>query len=252
MAYETDGAVIDLSVGSQGIKARANRPIIIRDVEARIEEAYFARDAELKKFSQAMERRRPGTRWAPAEKIVKTDLRGLRLRFEIGPVWQQAALKMCLAGSKLLPAVSREDRIQAGKILRGPVIDPHPIVSQYFYRYPSVESFRPQLAHTLYVEHLGNTLRGIVQFFGTFQLYCELSGATQSSGSDAVLGWIDPIDPSERLQSVEPIGLSEPPASFDLIRAQLELAARFRHAAVQRGATPERPLLITLGLPPTG
>jgi hypothetical protein len=123
--YEAEGAAFDLSVGPNGITARAARPIVICNDASEIEEAYFATSAELARFQESMALRQPEAVWTPAEKKVETNLNGLNLQLEIGADWQQSALKTCIAASTLLSDTRPQDRRMAGEILRAPASDPH-------------------------------------------------------------------------------------------------------------------------------
>jgi hypothetical protein len=248
-AYAADGAVFDLSVGPNGITARPGQPVVTHNDEGEIEEAYFATSAELARFQESMALRQPEAVWTPAEKKVETNLNGLNLQLEIGADWQQSALKTCIAASTLLSDTRLQDRRMAGEILRAPAPDPHPIVSYYPYRYRGVDLVRPELAHTVYVEHVDHRLCGVVQVFGTFQFFCMLSSQTELSGNSAILGWADPVEAHERWEMVQPIGLKDAPPSFDLHRALVAMIGRFHHAAVQRGAAPNHSVVLRVGLP---
>ena len=239
-------AELHLSVGEHGIEARATKPIIIRDAHGKIEEAYFPDSSGREKFLRAMAKRDPGAQWIPAEKRIDATLAGLRLQFEIGAALQQLALKICISAGTLLPKVRPGDSWQTGQILRAPASDPHPIVSQYFTRYETIERTRPPLAHTVYVEHVGTQLRGLVQFFGVIQLHCNLASQTEAQGQEAILGWVDPVSLDERFETIPPIGLI-PPARFNLIPALLDIAGRFCHAASLRGGRVGERLEIRFG-----
>jgi hypothetical protein len=248
-AYAAERAVFDLSVGPKGITARAARPIVIYNDASEIEEAYFATGLELTRFKQTMALRQPDALWIPAEKRVETTLQGLNLQLEIGPDWQQSVLKSCIAASTLLSDTRPQDRRMAGEILRAPASDPHPIVPHYFYQYREIDLVRPELAHTIYVEHVDHRLCGVVQVFGTFQFFCVLSSQTELSGSNAILGWADPVESREHWEMVQPIGLKDAPPSFDLHRALVAMIGRFHHAAVQRGTATNHSVVLKVGLP---
>ncbi len=251
-ALEIDGAVIDLSVDSGGIRARSDRPIVIRDDQGNIDEIYFSRDAQLQKFVAGKKRKRPDERWLPVEKRVATNSAGLRMQMEFGPDLYQLALKMSLAGASLVPSVNVDDVLEAGKCLHQTIGDVHPRVAQYFRRIPGIDSVRPSLAHTLYVEHVGRRLVGLVQYFGVYQAFSNLSMNTHDEGHGAIFGWIDPVTLKESWADVEPLWLPEPPPGYwasEIIGAQLQWTALLHASAVQRGARDKLDVIVTAHLP---
>lgn len=252
-AYELDGAKIDLAVGSDGVKARAIHPIIVKNESGEIREAYFDDNEQKEQFLRTIRKRKPDARWVSVEKRVETKLERLRLRFEIDSVLRQLTLKTCIAASTLLTATLQQDRKSAGEVLRSiPTIEPHPLVLNSFSRIDSIDSRRPPLSHSVYVEHRDRSLSGIMQFFGAFQLRCRLSTNTENDGSHAILGWADPISQRERFESMEPVGLPEPPPGYyahELMSGTEEWWSLFCQYAMERGAvvTPELRLKTHLG-----
>jgi hypothetical protein len=77
----------------------------------------------------------------------------------------------------------------------------------------------------------------------------ELSVETQNVGDHAVLGWVDPINLCERFETIQPIGLKEPHAGFDLIGTQLDLIGRLYDAAVKRDAISKPSLVMRVRVP---
>lgn len=249
-AFEVDGALLDLTVGEHGVQARSSRPIIVEQ-DGRIEEAYFENQKEFERFIATMSERHPDIRFGETvEKRVSTNLKGLNWNLELGPVVQQLALKLCVAAATLLPNVCAVDLRQAGRVLREPAHDLHPLVSHYSFVVDAVESKRPPLAHVIYVEHRGSQLHGMVQFFGAWQLHCRLNSVTAREGAHGLIAWLDPVDETERFEFVEPIGLSSPPAFYThdhIATFQVRTIQQFIANAVARGATrPEVKLTVTL------
>jgi hypothetical protein len=118
-----------LGVGEMGVRAESAKPIIVKDAEGKITEALFADPRQLAVFNETMNRRYPDQRWEPVEKIVRTDLRGLKLELRLGWAVQQLALKMAVASASLLPNVTASDLQGAANTLHEPACEYHPRVS---------------------------------------------------------------------------------------------------------------------------
>ena len=251
-AYRVDGAILDLSVGRDGLQARPSHPIIEKDRDGTVTAAYFEKEQDLERFELINEQRRPGSKWVRDQKRVQTNLRGLHWRLDLGPALQQMALKMCTAASTLLPNIQPDDRLSVVRSLREIPSGSHDCVAQYMEPLQTIWAKRPALAHTLYVEHVGPRVYGVVEFFGAFPLFVYLAQETKSWGHHAILASLDPVNVREHFAFVEPIGLRNPPAFYtaqEIIAHQFEMVRRFICDARARGASVEPELTLTPHLP---
>ena len=174
------------------------------------------------------------------------------MTMELGPALHQLALKMCVGAATLLEPTVVDDLAQAGGCLRGVVGDVHPLSAHYFLRLAAIDSARPSLAHSLYVEHVGRRIVGLLQYFGVFQMFCALSENAARDGRCALLGWLDPITLDERWEHIEPLELPGPPPGYraeEIVYAQLQWTALLHSAAVQRGATNKLDVIVNATLP---
>jgi hypothetical protein len=251
-AHQVDGAVIDLSVGQDGLEARSSHPIILKDTEGAVTAAYFESDEELERFERTSQQRKPDAQWIRDEKRVTTNLRGLQWRFELGTALQQMALKMCVAASTLLANVHSDDFLEITRTLREVPSGPHERVAQYMHPVPSIWAKRPALAHTVYVEHVGLCVQGVVEFFGAFPLFVYHCQATKSWGHHAVLAYLDPVNVLEKFEMISPIGLASPPAFYaaeEVIQHQVRMVEKFIGSARSRGARTNPEVLLRAHLP---
>lgn len=75
-----------------------------------------------------------------------------------------------------------------------------------------IDSLRPPLSHLVYLEGDPSTGRyyGLVQFFGTIQLYAPLSRNYRGEPF-AVKGYLDPVARTEQFEGLDALRLHEPP-----------------------------------------
>lgn len=127
---------------------------------------------------------------------------------------KRTALKMCLAYAATLPNLQLSEIRDAcddlcdvsNKFL-------HRVKVPYF-KYTSLESWKTRgktslspesiqvLNHIIYVERNQSKICGIVQFFGIFQVYCNLGKNISKAEEAAILGELDPVTGKERFRNV--------------------------------------------------
>ncbi len=83
-----------------------------------------------------------------------------------------------------------------------------------FRMHAPLERLRPALSHIVFVQGDKQTkqCRGIVQLFGTIQLYLFLNDQNYTGPGFAAVALHDPHTREERFYSVDPIEITQPPA----------------------------------------
>ena len=195
-ALEIDGAVIDLSVDKGGIRARSDRPIVMRDHHGNIDRDLFPSRCATAGIRSREETKRPHEQWVPVERRVTTNLAGLRMQVEFGADLFQMALKMSLAGASLLPrskpmTCSRQavvcDKPSATFTARRAIFSPG---------IPGIDSVRQSGARAVRGAcrsaacRTGPILRRLPSFLWP-------SANTRDEGRIAVFGWLDPVTLNE-------------------------------------------------------
>lgn len=235
-AFKVEGALLDLGVGPNGVKARANQPIIERDANGEIAAAYFTNEDDLGRFWKM---RPPDEQWVETQKTISTNLSNLRFSLNFGLAIKQLALKMSLAVSTRLPNFDAAERVRACEVLQSFSGDVHPLVSHYISSTDAASTGRPPLAHTVYVEHDGKCVKGIVEFFGAFRSFVELATTTGALGRDAVFAYLDPVEVREHSGPIATLCLIPPPPAYplqEMAEHQVGMIQTFVAGAIARGA----------------
>jgi hypothetical protein len=253
-AFEASNAQMHLGVGEMGVRAESAKPIIVKDAEGKITEALFADPRQLAVFNETMNRRYPDQRWEPVEKIVRTDLRGLKLELRLGWAVQQLALKMAVASASLLPNVTASDLQGAANTLHEPACEYHPRVSSDLPRNTSSLA-RPALCHSIYVERSNGRLSALVELFGAIRYFVHLADLSSAAQDSSQFIYLDPVCAREEFQSVAPLMLGTLPLGYtadQMIQIQLDIVRALGEGAVARGATSLPSGKITARLPISG
>jgi hypothetical protein len=232
--------VVDLRVGKQGIEYRLHRPVLRLDDAGVCNEAYFTTAADERRFLAAMQRRHPEDAWVPTEERMTANLADLQPPLELGMAVHQLALKMTIAAASLLPHTRVIDVVSRVGFLDGHLPMPSPVTAHYFVTLPAVQEWCAPLSHTLYVEHVGNALVGVVSLYGVFQVYVTLNGMTSAPGAEGILLSVDPVSGNRQQRYVAPVGVVPPPAAYasaTLLDGIANWGRRIVESALARGAT---------------
>lgn len=240
-AYVHDGKPLDLSVGETGVRIKLSKPIITHDKKGEVVGAEFADKTQADNFARRMvEKGKAREVRFQQTPPPQTDLAGLKLTLEIGPVIRRVALKMCIAVSTLLPEFGAEEVAEARELLvADPSSKPVNTLAAYLI-YEEIDSRRAALSHVIYVERDRTRVYGLVQFFGVVQLFCRLGTPKGTASQAARLALLDPVTGVEQLSAIPPLNLPEPPYWLrmeeypKLIEGWMK---KFREEAIKRGAT---------------
>jgi hypothetical protein len=129
---------------------------------------------------------------------------------------RRLATKMCVALSQVFHQVSVIDENTRDYLMTGETLGSLPEIGYIFY--DALDILRPPLAHTIYVEGdaIAKLCYGVVQFYGTFQIYCILN--ENYDGPDfAYIGTHDVINQEEKFKQIEPLQLVAPMLHCDPI-----------------------------------
>jgi hypothetical protein len=222
---------MDLKIGSDQPIITASIPVI-----PKVREGKFR--AEFRSEEEARQFLRSHPKATNVEIKLVESQRQLRLpvTLSFGPDVRQLAAKMCIALSRLVPTLEPEEVTSARDALNSEAVCKRQVLTA-FNEY-SLDEYRPQLAHTIYIERGDHRAHGVVQFFGTFQVFCQL-GLPKGDLPRAFLGALDPLTGKETFRELDPLRLEEPPAFYaaKAVPAMLDRwKRRFRDAAVARGA----------------
>ncbi len=234
-AYAVDGQSMDLRIGSDQPIMTASSPIVLKEQKGQLR-AEFRSEQEVRRFLK----KHPDAKDVEINRIEQQSKVRLSVAFSIGPDVRKLAAKMCIALSRLVPTLDLEEVVHARDALHSDAICASRVATA-FNDY-SLDEHRPGLAHTVYIERGEKITYGVVQFFGTFQLFCRLGKPGKGQPRVAFLATLDPLTGSETFTEINPLKLQEPPAFYaagavpDLIQRWKQ---KFRDAAVARGA-PER------------
>jgi hypothetical protein len=158
--------------------------------------------------------------------------------FSTGPDIQKLALKMSVALSRLVPTFDLEEVSSIRDVLYSGNMASRPVETA-FDDYPLLDEYRPDLAHTIYIERGEKETYGVVQFFGVFQFYCRLGESAEHQPRSAFLGTLDPLTGAECFSDVQPLNLAQPPShrwTRDIPELISHWEEKFRGAAIKRGA----------------
>jgi len=235
-SFEYDGKLFDLKATEEGTKTRLSRPKIKRDEKGKVVLAEFPEDDTKsgEHFVKSLAER--GITSKPTQVVrSKVNFKGVSLKVNIGSNEKCLALKMCMALSTMLPGFITEEVSQARSLLFS---DPTFDVREAYITYQPINSRRPGLSHTIYVERNSFCVYGVVQFFGAIQLYCPLGVPQNKAPAAGLLASLDPVTGDENINQVPPQYLPAPPTLLQtdqlptLIRIWLE---KLEREAVERG-----------------
>lgn len=149
------------------------------------------------------------------------------INFTIGSDLRRLAVKMCVALAECNEVHTEYlDENTRAYLLDG-VADPIPVRYSYLY-YEDLEKNRPPLAHLIYIEgnKVENRCFGVVQLFGTIQLYVILN-SEYSNEDFAVIGILDSHSGSEEFSTCPPLKLEETPGSYPAGTSEKGISAWF-------------------------
>jgi len=162
---------------------------------------------------------------------------GARFIIELGSPEYHTATKMCVALATLLRDYSLADTKAARASLSHESSRLH--CRPDFSRHYALESRRPGLAHTIYVERNEVNVFGVVQFFGIIQVVVLLGENDQSLPDAAICAYLDPLEGAEMITAVEPkldLKFTHPCDDNAIQPGVQKWLAMFREAAIERGA----------------
>lgn len=195
-----------------------------------------------------------------SEAQAKAAIAGMRKRFGIDPPlhvevtpammppvdinlgWEslRVAVKMASALASLLPQfnshelflmLDRKTRFSGRGLTGKATFD--------FRRHEFIEKNKPPLAHLIHVAREQSGIYGIVQFFGTYQFYCEIGPAILLSDSAGYFATLDPITGEEIFRQMDVQHVARPVDTLPESEASQRLSEwgnLFRSAAIERGA----------------
>ena len=230
---DNDGLQYDFKVGPAGYELESQKPIVRRHRENKnLFEVVVGDDSVGKKHLQRFLRK--GTFRVLETERLPANLSEPVLEFEVGSDLKRAALKIAIATATLffpsevagfLSARLELQNAGSSTAPAGVAIDlrPHEILDNH----------REPLNHLVYVEQSDQLLHAFVQFFGSIQLWIELTNATKAKYEMAALGSLDPLTGVETFCQIAPLQIS--PWQPGLADASVTLTKLNRNA-LQRGA----------------
>jgi HNH endonuclease len=150
------------------------------------------------------------------------------------------ALKMAFAVATIATPAEVDRFIDARKNLAGSVTDFDLASVRPDHRdHAALDKNRKPLCHTIYVEQSQGIIHGIVQFFGSFQLWIKLSSEPVHESETAMIATLDPISGDEEFREIAP-RLDIPICKGDEEVDSTTPVRKFNLGAAWRGArTPE-------------
>jgi hypothetical protein len=236
-AYQIDGQSMDLRVGPGAPIMTSSKPII-PDMLKGTHTAEFRTIKEAQQFRKQLDEN-------PRVSGVKTEVRvdevstpGIPVTLKFGLELRQIAVKMCIALSRLMPTLELAELTRGQRALRSEE-NCKSSVGLAFLDYCGLDSQRPELAHTIYVERGQKLVYGVLQFFGAFQLFCRL-GVPSGAPEAAIVATLDPLNGKETFSEIPPLNLEEPPEFYSASSVPNFVRGWHRklsHGAAARGAT---------------
>ncbi len=240
-AYTFEGKPLDLQVGETGVKVIPSNPVIVRDEHGRIISAEVRTRAEAERFINNMRRKGKAREFRIKEvPAPATDLSGLELEFTMGPEVRRLALKISLGALSILGHVPPAVLVEAAHALRDDPAKKIACVLLDYRAHQPLDILRPPLSHMVYVECASDRIYAVVQFFGSWQIFCRINGEAGADPPAAYVGWADPVTGNEEFKTAQPLRISEPPLRTlltDMPRLISGVASKLAAEAVKRGAT---------------
>lgn len=243
-AYTKEGETYDLLVGERGTVLESTKPVIELNEDGRLSSGKFQTKKQAERVVRNLIEKGKASENIRIEEILSTKvfMPDLGLGIYIGPEIRRLALKMCIGLSTLFPNFDLEEVAEARLYLKG---DPRTVpvnnVVAAFASYDAIDSLRKALSHVIYVERTQTGVYGLVQFFGTIQLFCRVGIQPIKAQGAALLATLDPITGDETFTESSLLNLTPPPYFYSAEEA-IKLAdgwiMKLGDEARKRGSNP--------------
>ena len=229
-----NGHVYDLVLRASGVQAESAKALVERDLsDPRVLRVTISNDPEsrklLKQFSNPKKFTFKGE--APGETLTQESSFNLDLNKMVG----LTALKMAFAAATLVFPDEVSLFLDARLDLVGQD-ENSPVRSVAFDHrvHRSLDDSRDPLCHTIYLEEQEGAIHGLVQFFGCFQAYINLSHKASRPYENGFLATLDPTTGKETFRNIPRLKIKR--WTGNELADQLSPIKKFNAYAYQRGA----------------
>jgi hypothetical protein len=234
-AFVTNGLPHHLKLGPDGMVAEGARIVVERkpDSPNSIRVVVNEDDAMPKLLRQFSNSKKFHVR--SYVKLPSPQNDRLKTTFNMDNAMRMTALKMAFAVATIAMPGEIENFAQARQSLSGAVEDLDTAVVRVDHRqHLAIDEKRQHLCHTIYVEQSQGIIHGIVQFFGSFQLWVRLSAEASRSSDTAILATLDPVSGAESFTAIP--NLNIPVCRGDELVNSATPVNKFNLSAAWRGS----------------
>lgn len=206
---ETSGVELDLD---SELRARPSKPQIPNETSKGSRQAIFRNRKEAQRFLDTLRDRGLIVDGDVREQVDKGIIPKLRsFNVPIGPELRRLVVKMCVGVAEKSGNDGQVIEPSARSFLLGATHTDIPVRIAYL-SYDSLDKNRPPLSHVVFVagDNSSKKCYGIVQFFGTIQLFVVLH-ANFLGESFAILATLNPVTAKETFTKTEYVELPEAP-----------------------------------------
>jgi hypothetical protein len=238
-----DGQVYDFSFGKDGNMVQSTRPILREDeTDPKKVHMRVGDDATghrlLRQFVESGK-----YRIASRGERSWVDFGDVKLEIGLGSDLRRAALKSSFACAvKFFPGETPRFTQAREDLANTDAASMPGSVSADLRSHPRLDEQRADLCHVVYIEQSDSVIHGVVQYFGAFQLWIELSNDAVQPHDCAIIGTLDPISCEESFRTIEPLRI--PPCRTALVDGALPIR-KFNASAYKRGAKRPETLKLT-------
>ncbi len=180
-----------------------SRPVIAKDATGTVSAARFRTGEEVRQMLESSAR--TGKQYSTREEIERIEKPTARFHLELGDDLAKLATKMCLALARRFEITKRQDLEIGTRFVMGKPYSARPVYMDCR-SLERLDALRKPLSHCIYVESDTDRCRyyGLVQFYGTIQMFCELGYGLVRTDA-AYVGCLDPVDFREHFEKTSPL-----------------------------------------------